>query len=247
MTAISQHNKVYLAHSFSSTTPESTEQTTTSSNSCERRKKSLSTFLPSNSFAYGLYFALFWAPLTFWSEVTFICGIFWAPKTLYWNSQLSGSCKKKPPVPWSMQGKVITSIKTHSPLCSITQREELRSDQPVQYLSNKSQRQNLVQPHARQAELIATYFLNKFDSVGIFKTAQQKLILTWGWAHVLSIAPIVQILNRWAWPKLFSLSQVYVYLGWRPMNERTLALLLSDTLINSNQHLCCDTNTIMRR
>ncbi len=32
------------------------------------------------------------------------------------------------------------------------------------------------------------------------------LSLTWGWPEVLSMDPIVQILDRWVWPELFSLS-----------------------------------------
>ncbi len=35
---------------------------------------------------------------------------------------------------------------------------------------------------------------------------RNKLRLTWGWAEVLSIAHIVQIFNRLAWPELSSLS-----------------------------------------
>jgi hypothetical protein len=40
----------------------------------------------------------------------------------------------------------------------------------------------------------------------IFKEIlRNRLSLTWGWPEVLSMAPIVLILNRWIWPELFSL------------------------------------------
>ncbi len=41
---------------------------------------------------------------------------------------------------------------------------------------------------------------------------RRRLSLTWGWPEVRSMAPIVQLLNRWTWPELFSLSLTRVSL-----------------------------------
>jgi len=41
---------------------------------------------------------------------------------------------------------------------------------------------------------------------------RNQLSLTRGWPEVLSMAPIIQVLDMWAWPELFSLSQLCIFL-----------------------------------
>jgi hypothetical protein len=52
---------------------------------------------------------------------------------------------------------------------------------------------------------------------------RNRLRLTWGLPEVLSMAPIVQILNRWVCPELLSLSLLRIYLLRKPMRERKLS------------------------
>ncbi len=67
---------------------------------------------------------------------------------------------------------------------------------------------------------------------------RNKLRLTWGWAEVLSMAHIGQILNRFlAWPELFSLSLLWISLV--TANELEEAFLWPIAF----SHLCCDTQT----
>ncbi len=68
------------------------------------------------------------------------------------------------------------------------------------------------------------------------------LSLTWGWPEVLSMAPIVQILNRWFWPELFSLSLYYLRVSLVKTNEWEGSFLFT----NSDHDLCCETQRRMR-
>jgi len=54
---------------------------------------------------------------------------------------------------------------------------------------------------------LASLVICQFTIGRVFKeTLRNRLNLTWAWPKVLSMAPNIQILNKWVWPDLFSLS-----------------------------------------
>jgi hypothetical protein len=69
---------------------------------------------------------------------------------------------------------------------------------------------------------------------------RNQLSLTRGWPEVPSMALIIQVLNMWAWPELFSLSQLCITLVMA--NEWEWAFFWPIEF----SHLCCDTHTRMR-
>ncbi len=72
------------------------------------------------------------------------------------------------------------------------------------------------------------------------KLLHKKLRFTWGWAEVLSMAHIIQILDKLKWPDLFSLSLLFVSLVLANEWEGTFFW----PIVFSG--LCCDTQTRMR-
>ena len=69
----------------------------------------------------------------------------------------------------------------------------------------------------------------------------KRLSLTLGWPEVLSMAPIVQILNKCVWPELFSLSLLRVSLAFT--NEWEEAFFWPIAV----SYLCCDIQTRLRQ
>jgi hypothetical protein len=69
---------------------------------------------------------------------------------------------------------------------------------------------------------------------------RNKLRLTWGWAEVLPVAPLVHILNRWAWTGLWSLSPLCVSLVIANKWDEAFFWPIAFS------HLCGDTQTRLR-